>query len=378
MSTITILISIFAVLFLAFSNGANDNFKGVATLFGSRTTNYKMALTWATITTLAGSCVALFLAQKLMVHFSGKGLVPEAVIQMSSFSLSVAASAATTVFLATRFGFPISTTHGITGALVGAGFIAAPGSVDFEKLGSVFLLPLLISPFLAIFGALFVYPIMSGVRKKLNVNRETCICLGKEILAVSPQGLQVGSSTEAFLKLAEFPQLKIGTQVTCEQRYVGKAFGINAKTVLDTLHFLSAGTVCFARGLNDTPKIAAILMIGGALSLGPSLWLVAIAMAAGGIIMARRIAHTMAFEITGMNDGQGFTANLVTSVIVLLATPLGMPVSTTHVACGALFGIGAVTKKANWSSIIKIVSSWVITLPVSAGLGALFMGLFSW
>ena len=70
-----------ATLFLAYSNGANDNFKGVATLFGSQTTNYKVAIWWATITTFAGSVCSIFLAQTLLKNFSGKGLVPDAFAQ---------------------------------------------------------------------------------------------------------------------------------------------------------------------------------------------------------------------------------------------------------------------------------------------------------
>ena len=62
-----------ATLFVAYANGANDNFKGVATLFGSGTTDYRKALGWATITTLAGSVTALFLAAELISVFQGKG-----------------------------------------------------------------------------------------------------------------------------------------------------------------------------------------------------------------------------------------------------------------------------------------------------------------
>ena len=75
----TILIILFlSTCFLAYSNGANDNFKGVATLFGSKTTNYKFAIWWATITTFAGSLASIFFAYGLVKTFSGKGLVPKA------------------------------------------------------------------------------------------------------------------------------------------------------------------------------------------------------------------------------------------------------------------------------------------------------------
>ena len=65
-----------ATCFLAYSNGANDNFKGVASLFGCKAASYRAAITWATITTFAGSIAAIFLAQALLKKFSGKGLVP--------------------------------------------------------------------------------------------------------------------------------------------------------------------------------------------------------------------------------------------------------------------------------------------------------------
>lgn len=74
---ITLTVLFLATLFLAYSNGANDNFKGVATLFGSGTTSYKSAITWATtISTFAGSITSLFLAETLLKNFSGRGIVP--------------------------------------------------------------------------------------------------------------------------------------------------------------------------------------------------------------------------------------------------------------------------------------------------------------
>jgi len=83
----------------------------------------------------------------------------------------------------------------------------------------------------------------------------------------------------------------------------------------------------------------------------------------------------MSYQITEMNDGQGFAANFVTSLVVIGASQLGVPVSTTHVSCGSLFGIGAVTKQAHWASILKIILAWVTTLPISALLGVLFFSI---
>jgi PiT family inorganic phosphate transporter len=97
-------------LFLAYSNGANDNFKGVATLYGSGATSYKDALALATGAQLAGSLCALLLAGGLLASFSGKGLVENSIVNTADFRIATVAAVGATVILATRLGFPISTT----------------------------------------------------------------------------------------------------------------------------------------------------------------------------------------------------------------------------------------------------------------------------
>ena len=142
--------------------------------------------------------------------------------------------------------------------------------------------------------------------------------------------------------------------------------GFNAQRMLDGLHFLTAGAVSFARGLNDTPKIMALL--AGAQILTPT-WgsaVVGVAMAAGGLISAKKVAKTMSYDITGMNAGQGFTANLVTAFMVLGASRMGVPVSTTHVSCGSLFGLGMANGEAKTRTIGGILLAWGVTLPLAA------------
>jgi PiT family inorganic phosphate transporter len=117
----TLAFLLLAVAFLAYSNGANDNFKGVASLYGSKTTSYHAALTWATVTTFAGSVCSIFFAQSLLKTFSGTGLLPDHLVGSEYFLLAVALGAGATVMLATVTGFPVSTTHGLTGAITGTG-----------------------------------------------------------------------------------------------------------------------------------------------------------------------------------------------------------------------------------------------------------------
>ncbi|MGE4233099.1 MAG: anion permease [Bacteriovoracia bacterium] len=373
----TILLAFIFGLFLAYANGANDNFKGVATLFGSGTTDYKKALAWATFTTLSGSLVALILAHGLLATFSGKGLVPDTVVALKSFSIAVVLASALTVMLATFLGFPISTTHALTGSLIGAGWIASSAGVNLSKLGSSFFGPLIVSPILAIALATVIYPVFRFVRQKLGVEKETCVCVGTEIVAVVPQSLsriQLQTITQNQV-LETLPSIRFGTDAVCREVYSGNLLGINARSTLDVLHFLSAGIVSFARGLNDTPKIAALLLVGA--NLPPTFVIVSVAvvMALGGLLNAKKVAETMSHRVTEMNAGQGFTANLITGCIVISASKFGLPVSTTHVSCGALFGIGTITRQAHWKTIASILVAWVTTLPLAAFLGALSFGI---
>lgn len=320
-----LLLLFIAACFLAYSNGANDNFKGVATLFGSGITNYKKAISWATITTFSGSIAAIFLAKELVKNFSGKGLVPNELIQTPIFAISIALGAALTVFSATKIGMPISTTHSLVGALFGAGVMAVGSEFNFHKLGSTFLMPLIVSPLMAAILSLLTYLLFKFLQKKTpSLNKEN-------------------------------PTI----------------FSIKFSKVLDFLHYLSSGVVSFARGLNDTPKIVGLLIIINTIDIKWSMISIAIIMALGGLLNAKKVGETMSKKITKMNSSQGFTANMITGLLVTTASVHGLPVSTTHVSVGSLFGIGTITKKANYKVIGRIILSWILTLPIAAFMSAI-------
>ena len=359
-----VLIALFlATCFLAYSNGANDNFKGVASLYGCRAASYRTAITWATITTFAGSIASIFLAQALLKKFSGKGLVPDTLVGSEQFLLAVVLGAALTVILATILGFPISTTHGITGAIVGCGLVAVGTGVDFSALGKGFVLPLLLSPVLAIVLGALLYFVFRSLRLICGVRKEWCICVGTEERVVAlPQPGSILSMRSAPPAIT----LTVDEQESCRERYAGSMLGLSAQQIMDGLHFLSGGVVSFARGLNDTPKIVAMLLLLKWMDIRWGFFAVAITMAVGGLLNARRVAETMSHKITAMNHGQGFSANLTTGILVILASLFGLPVSTTHVSVGALFGMGLTTGQANPRVMLNIVLSWLITMPCAA------------
>lgn len=357
---------ILTVFLLAWSNGANDMFKGVASLYGSGAAKYRTALAWGTLSTAAGSLSAMVLAAGLLSKFSGKGLVPNDLAGTPQFVVSVAMAAGITVLLATLMGFPISTTHALTGAMLGSGWIAVGSGVKLTVLGKGFLLPLLLSPVLAVAVGASIYFGFHSLRVFRRIPKAWCFCLG-----VETQSIPIPHPSSVMMAQECAPQISAscGTVMDCKERYEGRFVGIDSQKLVDCGHFVSAGVVGFARGLNDTPKMAALLLAVPAMNASWAMCVIIAAMSIGGVMGARKVAETMAHRITSMNHGQGFSANMGTGVLVMMASLYGLPVSTTHVSVGSLFGIGLVNGKANFSVIRKIVLSWLVTLPCACVLG---------
>jgi inorganic phosphate transporter, PiT family len=355
---------VLAAVAIAFANGANDNFKGVATLFGSGIANYRRALMWGTATTMAGSLAGLLLAGSLLARFSGRGLVPESVTANPAFLTAVGGGAAATVLLATVMGFPISTTHALTGALVGAGVFAAQGELDIAALGTSFVAPLLMSPIVAALVMAALHGATSRFRSR-PTTEDACLCFASRQPAVEGPAASHAAS----------PLVVELTPVVASVRECA-VHGLNpavmTSTMLDGAHYLSAGAVGFARGVNDTPKLLALLLPAQALMpLSVAVPLLAGMMALGGLVAARRVAETMSHRVTAMTPRQGFLANVTTASLVLVASRLGLPVSTTHVSTGSLFGLGMATGGAHWRTIAQIVLAWIVTLPCAAACAAL-------
>ncbi len=218
-----------------------------------------------------------------------------------------------TSLLATRFGFPVSTTHSLVGALLGAGLAASGGDVQIAALGKNFVYPLFFSPAVAAALGAMIY------------------------LLLRSMGLAPDHRTPP----------------------------------LDRLHYLSTGAASFARGLNDTPKIVALLLVMPSLDMRWGFLAVAVTIAVGGLLDADRVAETLGKQVTSMNPGQGFAASLVTAGLVTTASFHSMPVSTTHVSVGSLLGIGATTRQAKWRKVGEILLAWVSTVPCAAILAAL-------
>ncbi len=280
----------------------------------------------ATIATVLGGLASVALAEGLVSQFSGKGLVGDDLAGEPGFALAVASGAAGTVILATRLGLPVSTTHALVGGLVGAGLAQSEATLDLGRLGSGFVLPLLTSPFI--------------------------------------------SAGLGFLAL-------LGLRLWRKRRPAPVSLGAAAATdighsrALDGVHLLSASAICFARGVNDTPTLAALLIGAQLLEGNASALAVTLAMGFGGWLLSRRVAETMSHRINRLDTAQGISANLITAALVLFASRLGLPVSTTHVSVGSIIGTGAGAGTLHGPVVRNVLLSWVATLPLAAGIALL-------
>lgn len=361
----------FALVFaLAFANGSNDVSKAIATLVGSGVTDYCSAIAWGTVWTVAGAASAAVVAGAMVKTFS-HGLVQTGTIIEPAATLAILTGTMAWVLFASRTGLPVSTTHALTGAIVGTGFVAFAGEgLIWSAIGKKIALPLLLSPFLAFTISLVIHP---AVRTLARRWKGACLCVmpaSRALVAIDVRG-----GTRTLFQTTSFGQPVVAVPSQCDRA------GLQGVVVgLDTIHWISSGLASFARGTNDAPKIVAMLLLGSATAAWPSTSSqlaafggVALAMGLGSYFGGLRVTEVLAEKVTRMDHSEGLSANLTTSSLVLLSGSLGLPVSTTHVSSSAIIGIGLLKglKAIRWATVRDMVLAWVVTLPASALLSAL-------
>jgi PiT family inorganic phosphate transporter len=346
--------------FLAWTNGSNDVSKGIATLVGSGVANERTAVLWGAGWSAVGALVAAFATQGLVATFSGKGFLGNP-IGGPSFLVSVGLGAAAWVLFASRTGLPVSTTHAITGALAGAAIVARGiRSLEWGFLARKAILPLALSPLVAILLLYAVFPLLRPALARVD---GYCVCLERR-MAILPGG------SAAFAVVLEEKAVVAADEACASSTAVTRRLNL-----LDGMHWLSAGATSFARGLNDGPKIVALGIVassGLATSSLPLYAAIALAMGAGSLLGGFRVTETLARRITRMSPAEGFSANLVTTILVGAASLAALPVSTTHVSSSAIIGIGLHRggRTIDWTTVRELLLAWVVTLPVAALVGA--------
>jgi PiT family inorganic phosphate transporter len=301
-----------------------------------------------------------------MVNTFSHGLVQTSTIIEPAATLAVLTGAMAWVLFASHTGLPVSTTHALTGAIVGTGFVAFAGEgLIWSAIGKKIVLPLLFSPFLAFTVSLLIHPAVRALARKWE---GACLCAmpaSRALVAIDAHG-----GTRTLFQTTSFGSPVMAVPSQCDRA------GLQGLVVgLDTIHWISSGLASFARGTNDAPKIVAILLLGSATTAWPSASSqlaafggVALAMGLGSYFGGLRVTEVLAEKVTRMDHSEGLSANLTTSLLVLVSGTLGLPVSTTHVSSSAIIGIGLLKgwNSVRWTTVRGMVLAWVVTLPASA------------
>lgn len=306
-----------------------------------------------------GGLTAVVLGAAMVNTFSHGLLVPEFHLS-PSFLLAALIGAVVWVLGATRFGLPVSTTHALLGGLVGATLAAAgPQGLLARAILSKAALPLLVSPLIAVLLCAGVLWLANRLARQVPVRQANCCS-------------EAAWQADPFL-------CAVPTSRPTPSR---------VRLLWTALHWMSAAATSFARALNDVPKIAAVLIMGLALlpgsapgfpiaSASGAIVAVTVAMGLGGLWGGRKVLNVLAHRVAPLDAYTGLVANLCTSSLILLASPLGLPVSTTHVSTGALMGI-------RWTSgqqpevadaLRGVLYGWLVTFPVAGAIAAGGVGL---
>ncbi len=347
----TLILVTVLVVSLAFSNGANDVSKGVATLFGGGLTQSRLALFWGMSGNVFGGLMAILFGRSLVQTFGGGFLIPR-FDEKESFMVTVLLGAVLWVFFATIKGWPVSTTHALIGSIMGSALVfAGIGSFKWGSLWGKAILPLLLSPLLSM-GMVYV---LWKIRRTLIQTSWYSRFFYRNIGGKKTFGGGEPNSNKVEWKI---------------------------ERMVHGFHWVTAGATSFARGLNDVPKMAALLIVAWSGSypnstgkeFAISIILVSVAMGFGGIWKGLRILKVLSHQVTQLTPSTGLIANVSIALPTLLASPFGLPVSTTHVSAGALFGIRFMSGKSapENDALQSILWAWLITFPATAFISGFF------
>lgn len=314
------LIVLVVIMALAFDyiNGFHDTANAIATVVSTRVLSPRTAIIMAAVLNFIGAMVAQNVAKTI-----AGGLVDKAFVNQSII-LSALIGAIVWNLITWKYGIPSSSSHALIGGLCGA--VVSKGGWDALKIDGIkekVLIPLVMSPMIGLFVGFLIMTLIYLLAKRANPTK--------------------------------------------------------AMALFKPMQILSSSLMAFSHGSNDAQKsmgiITLALVAGGFLTKTDKIiipmWVMvscAVAMALGTAAGGWRIIKTMGHKILRMDPSQGFAAETSASLVILLASKLGIPVSTTHVISSSIFGVGIAKNKnaVRWAVARDMVFAWVLTLPASA------------
>jgi len=408
--TVYILLAALLGLFMALGIGANDVANAMGTSVGSRALTVKQAILIAGVFEFVGSVAA----GGEVTNTIRKGIIDAELLAgapdlLVCGMLASLLAAGVWLLVASRAGWPVSTTHSIVGAIVG---FAAAGlgmsSVQWGKVGSI-VMSWVVSPVLAGFIAFLlfrsvqrlildtaeplsraktyvpVYMFLVGFVVTLVTLLKGLKHIGLELSTSASYGYAVLCGL-ALMALGAMSVRRVQADPMAERDFhyasVERVFGV--------LMIVTACAMAFAHGSNDVANaigpVAAVVSVaraGGEVQAAAAvpIWILLIGgtgIVLGLVFYGYRVMATVGTRITDLTPSRGFAATLAAATTVVLASGTGLPISTTHTLVGAVLGVGVARGMAaiNMNVVRMILVSWVVTLPAGALLAVIFFYMF--
>lgn len=401
-------------LFMAWGIGANDVANAMGTSVGSKAVTIRQAVIIAAVFEFAGA----FLAGGQVTATIRKGIVDASLFvdqpELLVFGMLAALLAAGIwLLVATRFGWPVSTTHSIVGAVVG--FAAVGVGIEAVKWGKIISIAMswVISPLMA---GTIAFLLFTSVQRLIletedplrNARRYApgyiflvgfVIALVTLLKGLKHIGLHLSSAESYTLAVVVGVAVAIVGHIAIKRLKIDpsadRAFHFtNVEKVFGVLMIVTACAMAFAHGSNDVANaigpVAAVVSIIQSGQVGSearlSTWI--LLLGGGGIVLGlitygQRVIATVGSGITDLTPSRGFAATLAAAITVVLASGTGLPISTTHTLVGGVLGVGMARGigALNMRVVRMVFMSWIVTLPAGAILAVLFFyilkGIFS-
>ncbi len=392
-------------LFMAWGIGANDVANAMATSVGSKAITIKQAILIAAVFEFAGAIMAggqvTSTIRKGIVDVTDLGATPEILVMGM---LAALLAAGTWLLIASHKGWPVSTTHSIVGSIVGFAIVGVGAdAVQWGKVGTI-VMSWVTSPLLA---AILSFLIFRSVQKLIletdapldNAKKYVpfyvffvgfIIAMVTIVKGLKHVGLEItGREAVYAATIVGLAVMFLGkfliSRLEFEESNDMKFHYANVEKIFSVLMLLTACAMAFAHGSNDVANaigplaaVASIVETGELSQKSPlPIWILfvgGVGIVLGLAMYGRKVIETVGTKITELTPSRGFCCEVSAATTVVLASGIGLPISTTHTLVGAVLGVGVARGMSalNLGVIRSIFMSWVITLPIGAGLAIIF------
>ncbi|MEM7431149.1 MAG: inorganic phosphate transporter [Pseudomonadota bacterium] len=396
-------------IFMAWGIGANDVANAMATSVGSKALTIKQAILVAAVFEFLGAVLAggevTSTIRKGIVDTSLLGDRPELLVYGMLASLL---AAGTWLLVASRNGWPVSTTHSIVGAIVG---FAAAGigmdAVQWSKVGTI-VMSWVVSPVTA---GLIAFLIYLSVHKLILTQEDPLqkakryvpvyiflaaftITLVTILKGLKHVGLDLSLRDSYLLAIAIAVGIAVVgslaiNKIQADPKAEKSQHFVTVERVFGVLMIVTACGMAFAHGSNDVANaigpVAAVISVAttGTITAKSALPIWVLILGGGGIVVGlatfgRHVIATVGKKITQLTPSRGFAAELAAATTIVIASGTGIPISTTHTLVGAVLGVGIARgiEAIDLRVVGRILVSWVVTIPAGAFLSILFFFIF--